>query len=97
MSYGPETFVVRMEDDAMAPLLPRGHWVFVDPDEPMAPGLLVAFDDAAGEVSVRLLVVEDGRRILRAADPAWPDIVVTTDNETDIRGTVVFRGNGVPR
>ena len=95
MNYGPETFVARVEDDAMAPLLPRGHWAFVDPDEPMAPGLLVAFDDADGEVSVRLLVVEPARRILRAADPAWLDIVVTTENETDIRGTVVVVGRAV--
>ena len=95
MNYGPETFAVRAKDDAMAPLLPRGHWAFVDPDEPMAPGLLVAFDDEDGEVSVRLLVAEDGRRILRAADAAWPDIVVTADNETMIRGTVVVVGRAV--
>ena len=92
VDYGPETFVARMRDDSMAPELPRGWWAFVDPDEPMAPGLLVAFDDADGGVSVRLLAVEDGRRVLRAADPGWPDIVVTADNETMIRGTVVVVG-----
>ena len=94
MNYGPETFVVRMEDDAMVPLLPRGHWAFVDPDEPMAPGLLVAFETADG-VLVRRLVEEGGGLILRACDPAWPDIVVTADNETRIRGTVVAIGEGV--
>lgn len=72
MNYGRETFVVRIADDAMAPLLPRDHWVWVDPDEPMAPGMLVAFDDASGGVSVRRLVEEIGRRVLRAEDYGWP-------------------------
>ena len=49
-------------------------------------------DPETGEVTVRRLVEEDGRRILRAADPAWPDVVVTADNETLIRGTVVVVG-----
>ena len=95
MNFGPETFLVRIADGAMAPLLVRDHWVWVDPDEPMAAGLLVAYEDATGGVSVRRLIEEDGRRILRAAEPAWPDIVVTYDNETDIRGVVVFFGRGV--
>ena len=93
MHYGPDTFAVRMADASMAPDLPQGHWAFVDPDEPMAPGRLVGVDDpAAGGVTVRRLVEEDGRRILRAADPAWPDLEVTRDNETLIRGTVVAVG-----
>ena len=96
MYYGPETFAVRMEDASMAPLLPRGHRAFVDPYEPMAPGRLLGVDDPeTGRVTVRRLVEEDGRRILRAADRARPDIVVATDNETDIRGTVVLVGRGV--
>ena len=93
MGYGPETFVARMPDASMAPDLPRGWWAFVDPDEPMAPGLLLGVDDPeTGKVTVRRLVVEDGRRILRASDPAWPDIAVTRHNETLIRGTVVLIG-----
>ena len=93
MDYGPETFAVRMADASMAPDLPRGRWAFVDPEEPMAPGRLVGVDDPATcGVTVRRLVGEDGRRILRAADPAWPDIEVTRGNETLIRGTVVVVG-----
>ena len=93
MHYGPDTFAVRVADASMAPDLPQGRWAFVDPDEPMAPGRLVGVDDpATGSVAVRRLVGEDGRRILRAADPAWPDVTLTRDNETLIRGTVVAVG-----
>ena len=96
MGYGAETFAVRMPDASMAPDLPRGWWAFVDPDEPMAPGLLVGVDDQeTGGTTVRRLAEEDGRRILRAADRAWPDIVVTRENETLIRGTVVLVGAAV--
>ena len=93
MNYGPETFAVRMRDDAMAPLLPSGHWAFVDPDEPMAPGRLLGVDDPERDgVTVRRLVEEDGCWILRAAVPGWPDVVVTSENETLICGTVVLVG-----
>ena len=97
MDFGPETFAARMPDDSMAPDLPRGWWAFVDPDEPMGPGRLLGVDDPeAGVVTVRRLVEEDGRMILRSADPGWwPDIVVTADNETMIRGTVVVVGRAV--
>ena len=96
--YGPETFAVRMEDDSMAPVLARGQWAFVDPDEPMRPGCLVGVDqpETAG-VTVRRLVEEDGRRLLRAEAAGWPDGVVDHDSETLICGTVVFVGGGVLR
>ena len=44
---------------------------------------------------MRLYAEEDGRRVLRALDGAHPDRVVDADNETDIRGVVVFRGRRV--
>ena len=88
--------MARMEDDTMAPDVPRGGWAFVDPDEPMAPGRLLGVDDPeTGGVTVRRLVEEDGRRYLRAAAEGWPDIEVTYDSETLIRGTVVFVGSAV--
>ena len=56
-------------------------------------GRLLGVDDPeAGAVAVRRLVEEDGCRILHAVDPGWPDIEVTRDNETLIRGTVVLVG-----
>ena len=37
--YGPETFVARMDGDAMAPLIRDRDHVYVDPDEPAAHGI----------------------------------------------------------
>ena len=93
VAFGPETFAVRMEDASMAPALPCRHSAFVDPDEPVAPGRLVGVDDPeTGAVTVQRLVEENGCRILRAADRAWPNIVLTADGGAGLLGTVAFVG-----
>ena len=95
--FGPETFIVRIADDAMAPRVRAGDYIWIDPDEPAADGRLVAVRDPArgGETVVRRLIERDGRRTLRALDERCPERTVNADNETDIRGVVVFVGNTV--
>ena len=95
--FGRETFIVRIAEDAMAPRVRAGDYVWVDPDEPAADGRLVAVRDPGrgGETVVRLLVERDGRRTLRALDERFPERTVDAGNETDIRGVVVFVGNTV--
>ena len=95
--FGSETFIVRIADDAMAPRVRAGDYVWIDPDEPAADGRLVAVrdPDRGGETVVRLLVERDGRRTLRALDERCPERTVDASNETDIRGVVVFVGNTV--
>ena len=97
MYGGPETFIVRVTDDAMAPRVRAGDYIWIDPDEPIADGRLVAVHDPDrdGETVVRRLDEHDGRRILRALDDRCPERIVDADNETDIRGVVVFVGNTV--
>ena len=95
--FGRETFIVRIAEDAMAPRVRAGDYVWIDPDEPAADGRLVAVRDPArgGETVVRLLVERDGCRTLRALDGRCPERTVDAGNETDIRGVVVFVGNEV--
>ena len=96
MAAGGETFAVRMRDHSMAPRFNAGEWLFVDPDEPAVPGRFVAIEDpAGGGRTVREMAMVGGRRVLRALDADWPEIVVNGDNETMILGTVVFWG-GLP-
>ena len=95
--FGPETFIVRVAEDAMAPRVRAGDYIWIDPDEPAVDGRFVAVRDPGrgGETVVRLLVERDGRRILRALDERCPERTVDAGNETDIRGAVVFVGNTV--
>ena len=95
--FGRDTFIVRIAEDAMAPRVREGDYVWIDPDEPAADGRFVAMRDPArgGETVVRQLIERDGRRILRAFDERCPERIVDADNETDIRSVVVFVGNTV--
>ena len=95
--FGRETFIERVDDDALAPLAAAGDFAWIDPDEPAEDGRLVAvWADGPGSATlVRMLVVEDGCRVLRGLNPGWAEIAVHGDNETMIRGTVVFVGGGV--
>ena len=73
--FGPETFIVRVAEDAMAPRVRAGDYIWIDPDEPAVDGHFVAVRDPGrgGETVVRLLVERDGRRILRALDERCPE------------------------
>ena len=94
--FGPETFIERVGDDAMSPVVAEGHYVWIDPDEPARDGRLVAvWADGPGSATlVRAYHVEDGRRVLRG-NAGWPEIVLDYDNETMLRGVVVFGGEGL--
>lgn len=93
MDFGPDTFVVRVQDDcAMQPAFREGEYVYVDPDERAEPGRYVAVELGAEAVAVRLLVEAGGRRLLRALDPDEPDLVLDESNETMVLGVAVFKG-----
>lgn len=95
--FGRETFIERVADDALSPLAAAGDYVWIDPDEPAREGRLVAvWEVGPGSATlVRRMAVEDGRRVLRALNPGWPERPIDQDNETMIRGVVVFVGRGV--
>ena len=80
-----------------APTCSTGDYIWIDPDEPAVDGRLVAVrdPDRGGETVVRRLVECEGRRTLHALDARCPERTIDADNETDIRGVVVFVGNTV--
>ena len=91
--FGPETVVLRIVGDAVPPEFRAGDFVYVDPDEPAAPGRFVALAADDAETATVGRVVDDGRTWrVRTADGARPDIVFGTDAETAILGVVVFTG-----
>ena len=71
--FGRETFIVRVAEDAMAPRVRVGDYVWVDPDEPAADGrrILRALDercpertiDARNETDIRGVVVFVGNTV----------------------------------
>ena len=63
--FGSETFIVRVAEDAMAPRVRVGDYVWVDPDEPAAHSRFVAVRDPGrgGETCVWLLRPRDLPRL----------------------------------
>ncbi|MCY3839367.1 MAG: S24 family peptidase, partial [Gammaproteobacteria bacterium] len=85
--YGPETFIVRVEGDAMAPRVNDGDYVFIDPDEPAVHGCVVGVRESDGRPgTVHLYTSESGRRLLRTLNPARIAHVLDAENETMILG-----------
>ena len=93
--HGRDTFVVRVEGDAMAPAFRDGDYAWVDPDEFAADGRFVGVRDPTGKTVVRRLRREDGRVLLRTLNPPRVERELVGDEEMQIEGAVVFVGNGV--
>ena len=94
--HGRDTFVVRVEDDAMAPAFRDGDYVWVDPDEPMVDGGFVGVcDPRTGRKVVRRLGREEGRLVLCTLNPPGVERELVGDEVMQIEGTVVFVGRGV--
>ena len=96
MESDVETLIVRMADASMAPRFLAGDYLYVDPAEPVRPGRFVPVRDDRGEITVRLLVAENGGWVLRALAPGWPERALDAASAAAIRGVVVFAGRPVP-
>ena len=94
--HGHDTFVVRVEDDAMVPAFHDGDYAWVDPDEFAADGRFVGVRDLrTGKTVVRRIVREGGRVVLRTLNPPRVERELVGDEEMQIEGAVVFVGNGL--
>ena len=95
--FGRERFIVRVGEDAVAPRVRVGGYVWFEADEPAAHGRLVADCDPgrSGEAVVRVLLERGGRRTLHTLDGRCPERTIDAGNETDIRGALMFVGNTV--
>lgn len=83
-----EPFALRVIGDSMAPEFLDGHIVIVDPAMPAESGAYVIVD-YAGETTFRQLVIEEGRRYLRALNDRYPAVEIV--GESRLRGVVVQR------
>ena len=82
--FGPETFVERVGDDVLALLAAAGDFASVNSDEPAVHGRIAAVraDGPKSATLVWLVAVANGRSVLRAANPGFPDIAEIRVNET---------------
>lgn len=83
-----EPFALRVLGDSMDPEFWDGCIVIVDPGQPGQHGAYV-IAEVAGEVLFRQLVVENGRRLLKPLNPAYPTVEWAAP--FNLRGVVVQR------
>ena len=74
-----------------------GGFACIEPDEPATQGWMVSVwaDGPGNATRVRLMAVESARSVLRAANPGFPDIAVTSADETMMYAMAVFVGRAV--
>ena len=89
----PDTFVLKVAGESMAPRFPDGDYIFVDPDVTAESGsFVVVRRPPDGAATFKQLVIEDGRRYLKAGNPAWPEPIVEAQPDAAVCGVVVFHG-----
>lgn len=83
-----EPYALRVIGDSMEPEFRDGHIIIIDPALPARNDAYVVID-YQGETRFRQLVIQDGRRFLKALNPAYPAQEL---RETySVRGVVVQR------
>lgn len=98
--HGPRTYCLRVRGDSMhnpsgRPSYADGDIIFVDPDRDAKPGdrVVVRLDDQQ-EATFKQLLVEDGRKLLKALNPEWAPRYVEINGNATIAGVVI--GKWVP-
>ena len=88
-----DTFVLRVRGESMEPRFHDGDLIFVDPHVPAISGrfVVVRLEDSQ-EATFKQLIVEDGRRYLKALNPHWPKPIIEIGESAVICGVVVFKG-----
>ena len=77
----------------MEPRFHEGDLIFVDPGAAADSGKYVVVKLAGSpEATFRQLIVEEGRRYLKALNPDWPNRITEVDQSATICGVVVFKG-----
>ena len=92
----PESFVLRVRGTSMEPRFHEGDLIFVDPNASADHGKYVVVRlDESNEATFKQLIIEEGKRYLKALNPDWPNRIIEVDEEATICGVIVFKGEVV--
>lgn len=100
VAHGPHTYAVRVRGESMfnpagRPSYADGDIIFVDPSREAKHGdrVIVRLDDHA-EATFKQLLIEDGRKLLKALNPEWAPRYIPINGNATITGVVI--GKWVP-
>ena len=91
--YSQGTFILRVKGASMEPRFYNGDLIFVDPEVVAESGkhVVVKLEDT-DEAAFKQLIIEGGRKYLKALNPDWPERIIEMDENAKICGVVVFKG-----
>jgi SOS-response transcriptional repressor LexA len=90
MNASERTFALRVLGVSMEPEFHEGDVIIVDPDAAAEHRKFVVVRlDHREEATFKQLIVEDGRRYLKALNPAWPEPYIEVTQDATICGVVV--------
>jgi len=90
------TFILRVKGASMEPRFHNGDLIFVDPEVVAESGkhVVVKLEDT-DEAAFRQLIIEGGRKYLKALNPDWPERIIEMSETAMVCGVVVFKGEMV--
>ena len=93
VSCSPGSFVLRVKGASMETKFGNGDLIFVDPQVEAESGkyVVVKLEDA-NEATFKQLIIEGGRKYLKALNPDWPERIIEIEEQARICGVVVFKG-----
>lgn len=98
--HGPRTYCLKVRGDSMhnpggRPSYADGDIIFVDPDREAASGdrVIVRLEDQQ-EATFKQLLIEDGRKLLKALNPEWAPRYIEINGHATITGVII--GKWVP-
>lgn len=88
-----DSYILRVRGTSMEPIFHEGDLIFVDPCAPPDHGkyVIVRLDDS-NEATFKQLLIEGGRKYLKALNPDWPDRIIEVNVKATICGVIIFKG-----
>ena len=87
------TFLLKVRGMSMSPTFNEGELIFIDPEvDPINGKYVIARLDDSNLATFKQLIIEDGHKFLKAANPDWPTKITPINGNCTIVGVVIFVG-----
>lgn len=86
-------FVLKVQGASMEPRFNQGDHIFVDPEAQAENGsYVVARLDDENQATFKQLIIEGGKKFLKAINPNWPNQFIEINGNCTIVGKVIYQG-----
>ena len=88
-----KTFALKVQGVSMEPKFYEGDLIFVDPEAECIHGsYVVARLEDDNHATFKQLIIENGQKFLKAANPNWPEQLIPINGNCTLVGKIIFAG-----